>query len=134
MANFFRGQFLGFFLIMTLVLGIAQTQIAHAQTSQGTYLQELYTVLNELSQVGEKISKTAIGLQSAPQDKCENEFTFYQGIVATLRARLGSATPPAGYKPVHIKSMEAISNYLTGLNLYGAACTDDDYEMKIKTG
>ncbi len=132
MANIYRGQFLGLFLIMALVLIIAQTQVAHAQTSQGTYLQELYSVLNELSQVGDKVSKTAISLQSAPEDKCENEFSFYQGIVSMQRARLSSATPPAGYKPVHIKAMEALSNYLTGLNLYGSACTDDDYEMKTK--
>ena len=135
MANIFRQYlypFTGLILILIFMFGIAPTQRAHAQLSNGTYLQELYSVLNELSQVGEKVSKTAIGLQSAPQDKCANEFNFYQGIVASLRARLSSATPPVRLKPLHIKSMEAVSNYLTGLNLYGSACVDDDYEMKWK--
>ncbi|MEM7008041.1 MAG: hypothetical protein AAF462_02805 [Thermodesulfobacteriota bacterium] len=118
--------------ILMFSLSFIKPQNSQAQMSQNAYLQKLYAIMTELSQVGDKVSKTAIGLQSAPQDKCVNEFGFYQEIVGSLISRLSSTAPPTKMKPLHIKSMEALNDYSTGLNLYASACVDEDYAMKGK--
>ena len=128
-------DFIAIFIFLICTTFIVFNQKVHAQqgrASETAYLQELYLVMTELSQVGEKVSQTAIQLQSAPEDKCENEFGFYQGIVSSLRSKLSIANPPKRLQALQVKSMEGLSDYLTGLNLYGSACVEKDYEMKAK--
>jgi len=52
--------------------------------------------------------------------------------VISLRNRLKSITPPPRIKTIHIKSLEGLSDYLTGLNIYGSSCVDKDFAMKSK--
>lgn len=130
-----RVRVLGIFIMLICTTCIFYNQSAYAQqyrASETAYLQELYRIMTELSQVGQKVSKTAIQLQSAPENKCENEFGFYQGIVSSLRSKLSVANPPKSLQALHVKSMEGLSDYLTGLNLYASACVDKDYSMKAK--
>jgi len=128
--------FLGTAALFVFTLCISHGEKAEAAfvytSSEAAYLRELNPILTELSQLGSKVSKTTIGLQSASEDTCKNEFGFYQGIVVSLRNRLNSLTPPPRIKTIHIKSLEGLSDYLTGLNLYGSACIDKDYAMKSK--
>jgi len=127
---------LGIVVVSVLTLCVSHTEKAEAafqyNSSESAYLQKLNPILTELSQLGLKVSKTAIGLQSAPEETCSNEFGFYQGIVISLRNRLDSLTPPPRIKTIHIKSLEGLSDYLTGLNIYGSSCVDKDYAMKSK--
>lgn len=88
--------------------------------------------MTELSQVGHDVSKNAVKLHSASEEKCVNEFGFYQGIVSSLRSKLSITIPPPNLQPLHVKSMDGLSDYLTGLNLYSSACVDNDYAMKAK--
>ncbi len=120
--------------VSILCMGYAQRAEAAFQytSAESAYLVKLTTILTELSQLGSKVSQSAIGLQSAPEETCSNEFGFYQGIVVSLRSRLNSLTPPARIRALHIKSLEGLSDYLTGLNLYGSSCVDKDYAMKSK--
>jgi len=127
---------LGIVALCVLTLCMSHTERAEAafqyNSSESAYLQKLNPILTELSQLGLKVSKTAIGLQSAPEETCSNEFGFYQGIVISLRNRLKSITPPPRIKTIHIKSLEGLSDYLTGLNIYGSSCVDKDFAMKSK--
>ena len=120
--------------VLTLCISYAERAEAAFQynSSEIAYLQKLNPILTELSQLGLKVSKTAIGLQSEPEETCSNEFGFYQGIVISLRNRLNSLTPPPRIRAIHIKSLEGLSDYLTGLNIYGSSCVDKDYAMKSK--
>lgn len=116
-----------------LIICSVHTQDPPAQQgslSQTTYLRQLYSIMTELSQVGQDVSKKAVKLQSAPEEKCLNEFGFYQGIISSLRSKLSITIPPQRLQPLHVKSMDGLSNYLTGLNLYSSACLDKDYAMK----
>jgi hypothetical protein len=122
-------------MISLLMICFVHTQNASAQQgslSQTVYLQRLYSIMTELSQVGQDVSKKAVKLQSAPEEKCVNEFGFYQGITSSLRSKLSITIPPQRLQPLHVKSMDGLSNYLTGLNLYSSACVDKDYAMKAK--
>jgi hypothetical protein len=125
----------GILMMSLFIICAGYSQRAQAQQgslSETAYLQQLYSIMTEMSQVGHNVSKNAVSLQSAPEDKCENEFGFYQGIVSALRSKLSITVPPQRLQPLHVKSMEALSDYLTGLNLYGSACVDKDYAMKAK--
>ena len=42
--------------------------------SETAYLQQLYSIMTELSQVGHEVSVNAVKLQPAPEEICENEF------------------------------------------------------------
>ena len=126
---------LSIMMISLLMICFVHTQNASAQQgslSQTVYLQRLYSIMTELSQVGQDVSKKAVKLQSAPEEKCVNEFGFYQGIISSLRSKLSITIPPQRLQPLHVKSMDGLSNYLTGLNLYSSACVDKDYAMKAK--
>lgn len=132
-----RGNILVVSLLAFAIFSFSVTLEENAEafqytTSESAYLRQLTPILTELSQLGTKVSQNAIGLQSANKDICSNEFGFYQGIVISLRDRLNSYTPPARLKPIHIKSLEGLSDYLTGLNLYESSCVDKDYAMKSK--
>ena len=128
--------FLGIAALFVFTLCISHGERAEAafqyNSSESSYLHKLTPILTELSQLGTEVSKTAIALQSAPQETCSNEFGFYQGIVVSLRNRLNSVTPPPRIRAIHIKSLEGLSDYLTGLNIYGSSCVDKDYAMKSK--
>jgi len=126
---------LGILMMSLFIICTGYAQRAQAQQgslSETAYLQQLYAIMTEFSQVGHDVSKNAVVLQSAPEDKCENEFGFYQGIVSALRSKLSITAPPQKLQALHIKSMEGLSDYLTGLNLYSSACVDKDYAMKAK--
>ena len=139
MANILKGKksilIVSVLAIVIFTLSISFEESAEAfqyNASESAYLRQLTPILTELSQLGSKVSQNAIGLQSATQDTCSNEFGFYQGIVISLRNRLNSKTPPPRLKPIHIKSLEGLGDYLTGLNLYESSCVDKDYAMKTK--
>jgi len=65
-------------LLILCSVHIQRAQAQKASLSQTVYLQQLYSIMTELSQVGHDVSKNAVKLQSAPMEKCENEFGFYQ--------------------------------------------------------
>ena len=140
MATFLRftlgGLTLSVFGLLCFTFFIGNTDRAEAAfqytSSETAYLHKLTPILTEFSQVGEKVSMTAINLQSAPAETCKNEFEFYQSVVGSLMSRLNSIAPPPRLKPMHIKSLEGMSNYMTGLNLYGSSCVDKDYAMRTK--
>ncbi|MCK5392157.1 MAG: hypothetical protein KAJ31_06995, partial [Deltaproteobacteria bacterium] len=58
--------------VLTLCISYAERAEAAFQynSSEIAYLQKLNPILTELSQLGLKVSKTAIGLQSEPEETC----------------------------------------------------------------
>src|SRR5690606_32306700 len=51
-------------------------------------------------------------------------------IMSALGKQLGTITPPARFESVQADSASAISDYERALNLYGAACTQEDFGTK----
>ena len=96
------------------------------------YLNRIVPIMTELSEVGEAVSTTAVGLQSAPAEECANENGFYQGIVSGLRNNLGAITPPPRMKALHVKALKGFTDYMTGLTLYVSACKDKNTQMRAK--
>ena len=137
--NFGLGRFIAFTVLLSfglaVPLGLAHDASPHAppySNRDKVYLNEIYPILTDLSEVGTAVSDTALGLQSAPTEECKNENNFYQGIVSDLRGRLSAITPPTRMKPVHVKALDGFSDYITGLNLYVSACVDKDTQMRSK--
>ena len=98
------------------------------------YLKNITPILYELSEIGKTVSQKAVSLQNSSPDVCSHEFGYYQGIVESLRVRLNSFTPPPRMVNVQTTALLAIGDYISGLNLYTKACTEDDYSMKSKMG
>jgi len=94
------------------------------------YLKTVTPILYEYSQVASQVSANVLPLQSAPLEKCSGEFAHYYGIMSSLGKQLGTITPPARFESVQANSASAISEYETSLNLYSAACTQEDFGMK----
>ena len=118
-----------------LIICSVHTQDPPAQQgslSQTTYQRQLYSIMTELSQVGQDVSKKAVKLQSAPEEECLNEFGFYQAIISSLRSKRSITISPQRLQPLHFKSLDGLSDYLTGLNLYSSTSVEKDYVMKAK--
>lgn len=113
-----------------------QVQTAHAaaadnySAAEKIYLKTVTPILYEYSQVASQVSANVLPLQSAPLEKCSGEFAHYYGIMISLGKQLGTITPPARFESVQANSASAISEYETSLNLYSAACTQEDFGTK----
>jgi hypothetical protein len=94
------------------------------------YLKTVTPILYEYSQVASQVSANVLPLQSAPLERCSGEFAHYYGIMSSLGKQLGTITPPARFESVQANSASAISEYKTSLNLYSAACTQEDFGTK----
>ncbi len=124
-----------FFAVTVVGFGTVSIDKAEAATynsQDNAYLTKLSPILTEFSETGEAVSQSAIPLQSTPMENCINEFGFYDGIVGELRQRLNAIKPTQLLEPVHIKSLDAIGDYITGLSIYSSACKEPDFEMKGK--
>lgn len=122
-----------FFLIWFFtVSGFPEKSLAQGvySTAERIYLKNLTPVLYEFSQAASEVSASVLPLQSAPPEECTAKFADYRGIVDSLAKELGSLTPPPRLETVHENSMQALSGYLSGLELYYKACTDEDYGVK----
>ncbi len=126
---------------LLMVMGYAPVKsLAHDVTphpapysgSDKVYLNQIVPIITELSEVGEAVSASAVGLQSKPSEECANENGFFQGVVGELRNNLGAITPPQRMKAVHVKALDGFTDYMTGLNLYISACTDKETSMQTK--
>ncbi len=123
------------FMGYTPVQSIAHDVSPHPAPYSGSdkvYLNQIVPIITELSEVGEAVSATAVGLQSKPSNECANENGFFQGVVGGLRNDLGAITPPQRMKAVHVKALDGFTDYMTGLNLYISACTDKETAMRTK--
>ena len=126
--------------VMVLTCSFTVSSVAHDvnphpapySASDKIYLNKIVPIIAELSEVGQAVSATAVGLQSAPTDECANENGFFQGVVGGLRNNLNNITPPQRMKALHVKALDGFTDYMTGLNLYISACTDKDTQMRIK--
>lgn len=117
------------------IKGLAHDVSPHPSPYSGSdkvYLNQIVPIITELSEVGEAVSATAVGLQSKPSEECANENGFFQGIVGGLRNNLSAITPPPRMKAVHVKALDGFTDYMTGLNLYVSACVDNDTQMRAK--
>ena len=134
---------IGKLLVLALIIfiGYAPTKgLAHDVSphpapytgSDKVYLNQLVPIITELSEVGEAVSATAVGLQSKPSEECASENGFFQGVVGDLRNKLNTITPPQRMKDVHVKALDGFTDYMTGLNLYVSACVDKDTQMRVK--
>ncbi|MCL4245533.1 MAG: hypothetical protein KJ002_10450 [Candidatus Dadabacteria bacterium] len=94
------------------------------------YLKTVTPILYEYSQIASQVSANVLPLQSAPPEKCSGEFSSYYGIMSSLGKHLGTITPPARFESVQANSASAIAEYETSLNLYSAACTQEDFGTK----
>jgi hypothetical protein len=94
------------------------------------YLKTVTPILFEYSQVASQVSANVLPLQSAPAEKCSSDFAHYYGIMSSLGKHLGTITPPARFETVQANSALAISEYETSLNLYSAACNQEDFGTK----
>jgi len=94
------------------------------------YLKAVTPILFEYSQVASQVSANVLPLQSAPAERCSSQFSYYYGIMSSLGKHLGTITPPARFESVQANSASAISEYETSLNLYSAACTQEDFGTK----
>ena len=128
-------------LLFALALGSAfSVAFAHDVTphpapysgADKVYLNQIVPIITELSEVGQAVSASAVGLQSKPAEECANENGFFQGVVGDLRNKLSTIPPTQRMKPVHVKALDGFGDYMTGLNLYISACTDKDTTMRTK--
>ncbi|MFI5324113.1 MAG: hypothetical protein ACHQ6U_11455 [Thermodesulfobacteriota bacterium] len=87
-------------------------------------------LLYEFSQMASNVTSSVLPLQSAPAEECSLKFADYRGIIDSLAKELGSMTPPPKLESVHEKSMQALTDYSSGLELYYKACTEKDYGIK----
>ncbi len=122
-----------FFLIWFFtVSGFPDKSLAQGAYSaaEQIYLKNITPILYEFSQTASEVSASVLPLQSAPPEECAAKFADYRGIVDSLAKEIGSLTPPPRLEAVHENSMQALSGYLSGLELYYKACTDKDYGVK----
>jgi len=108
----------------------AQTTVQPFTNKEKIYLKDITPVLYELSELGQSVTKNAVGLQAATPDKCSYEFGYYQGIVESLRTRLNAVVPPPRFASVQSLAMEAIGDYSEGLRFYANSCTVSDSEVR----
>jgi len=123
--------FMGYTPVISLAHDVSSSPASYSGRDK-VYLNQIVPIITELSEVGEAVSATAVGLQSAPAEECANENSFYQGIVGGLRNDLSAITPPPRMKALHVKALEGFTDYMTGLNLYVSACVDKDTQMRAK--
>lgn len=120
------------FLAVTFLQVYAAPAIAadNYSAEEKIYLKTVTPILFEYSQVASQVSANVLPLQSAPPEKCSSQFSYYYGIMSSLGKHLGTITPPARFESVQANSASAISEYETSLNLYSAACTQEDFGTK----
>lgn len=112
--------------------GVAQAVVYN--NKEKIYLRDITPILYELSEVGKTVSAKAVSLQNSTPEVCSHEFGYYQGIVESMRVRLNSIPPPPRMVNVQSTALLAIGDYISGLDLYEKACTEEDYSLKSKMG
>ena len=112
--------------------GVAQAAVYN--NKEKIYLRDITPILYELSEVGKTVSAKAVSLQNSTPEVCSHEFGYYQGIVESMRVRLNSIPPPPRMVNVQSTALLAIGDYISGLDLYEKACTEEDYSLKSKMG
>jgi len=126
------------YILSTVLLAVIFMQAlgAPARAADGysaeekIYLKNVTPILYEYSQVASQVSANVLPLQSAPPEECSSEFSGYFAIMSSLGKQLGTITPPARFESVQADSASAISDYETALNLYSAACNQEDFGTK----
>jgi len=115
------------FTIMTT--GQAESAVPYSSEEQ-IYLKNVTPTLYEYSQLANEVSTSAITLQSAPTAQCSGQFSYYRGLMDSFRKQLSAFSPPPRLQSVHIRAVEAITDYENGLKLYGQACVEEDFGVK----
>lgn len=118
------------FAVVFIGYGASALAAGTYSAEEKIYLKTVTPILFEYSQVASQVSANVLPLQSAPAEKCSSQFSYYYGIMSSLSKHLGTITPPARFESVHANSASAISEYETSLNLYSAACTQEDFGTK----
>lgn len=118
------------FAVMFIGYGASARAAGTYSAEEKIYLKAVTPILFEYSQVASQVSANVLPLQSAPAEKCSSQFSYYYGIMSSLSKHLGTITPPARFESVQANSASAISDYETSLNLYSAACTQEDFGTK----
>ncbi|MGE3523361.1 MAG: hypothetical protein AB7I96_10885 [Candidatus Dadabacteria bacterium] len=119
-----------FAVILAQAYGAPARAANNYSNAEKIYLKNVTPILYEYSQVASQVSANVLPLQSAPPEECSSEFSGYFSIMSALGKQLGTITPPARFESVQADSASAISDYERALNLYGAACTQEDFGTK----
>ncbi len=119
-----------FTVILVQVYSAPARAADNYSNAEKIYLKNVTPILYEYSQVASQVSTNVLPLQSAPPEECSSEFSGYFSIMSSLGKQLGTITPPARFESVHADSASAISDYERALNLYGAACAQEDFGTK----
>ncbi len=127
-------MFVSVFAITVFAFGVpgAMAQQGKYRTGEISYLKRIIPYLYEFSEVGQDVSRNAVPLQSGDRSKCSNDFAAYRGVVEALRAKIGAVPPPTRLVPIHVESIEALTEYITALNLYSESCTEPDFSMRSR--
>ncbi len=119
-----------FAVILAQAYGAPARAANNYSNAEKIYLKNVTPILYEYSQVASQVSANVLPLQSAPPEECSSEFSGYFSIMSALGKQLGTITPPARFESVQADLASAISDYERALNLYGAACTQEDFGTK----
>jgi hypothetical protein len=118
-----------FFALTIITTGQAKGAVPYSSEEQ-IYLKNITPTLYEFSQLANEVSTSAITLQSAPTAQCSGQFSYYRGLMNSFEKQLSAFSPPPRLQSVHIRAVEAITDYENGLKLYGQACVEEDFGVK----
>lgn len=129
-----NSRFPAVILLLSFLLANAGADTSQAADKYGAagdmYLKNIAPVLYDYSQTASEASASLIPLQSEPPEKCAEGFGYYKSIFSSLELRLSRNEPPSGLESVYRNSLEAITDYETGLELYARACMEKDFDRK----
>ncbi len=123
-------SFVLFFLLTIDVIADRSQAAGKYSAAEQVYLKNITPVLYEYSQIASYVSASLIPLLSGPAEECRVEFEYYKSILGSLRKQLIGFTPPERLEAIGRNSLEAISDYETGVGLYGRACIEEDSDRK----
>jgi hypothetical protein len=118
-----------FFALTIITTGQAKSAVPYSSEEQ-IYLKNITPTLYEFSQLANEVSTSAITLQSAPTAQCSGQFSYYRGLMNSFRKQLSAFSPPPRLQSVHVRAVDAITDYENGLKLYGQACVEEDFGVK----